>query len=279
VAAAVLADVLRGAVGSIHSGARAPRARGRSARSARRCPPRELAGLLIGSKIHGSRPPSAPSAPPRSSTVKAMSKRPAHLSRSYPLRDAFRPRSGPVIAAAGCCSTLSPPASSHTSGWRPGAPRAAACPRSPRSTRPPTRTFRRKRGPSSSLDTVRIDHPPRATTSGWTRTADLTMLPRGGRASNATATKARVVRPGPSPSPAPRSTPSAQREAARVVLPRLSTGPHNLPVSPRPPSDHLATAQSAGADRCAYTTTEFDQETRPEHLLVGGRRHRRHRHR
>jgi hypothetical protein len=222
---------------STHSGEHAPRARGRTARSA----PPALGrgdGQMIDSMVHGSTPPCRASAPLRSATAGAMSERPALLSRSCPLRADERARVGHADAPAELDWTPCLCPSAHTGGWPDDAPRAAARPHTRRSTRPPTRMARRTRGPAHTHDTDQIDPPCVAAParSGWTPAAILRMLPRGS-AVHAPAAKARVVRPGPSPSPSQCSTSSTPRP---VVSPPTAA----RPTLTAPPSAQALTARS-----------------------------------
>lgn len=200
--------------GSTHSGEHAPRARGRTVRSA----PPALGrgdGQMIDSIVHASTPPCRASAPLRSSTAGAMSERPVLVSRSCPLRADERARAGYTAAPVELDWTPCLCPSARTGGWPDDAPRAAARPHTRRNTRPPTRRARRIRGPAHTHDTDQIDHPRAAAParSGWTPAAILRMLPRGS-AVHAPAAKARGARPGPSPSPSRCSTSSPPR---RVV--------------------------------------------------------------
>jgi hypothetical protein len=256
---------------SIRSGERAPRACDHIARSATQRL-RQGGGLPIDSRVHGSTPPCRASAPPRSSTAKAVSERPALASRSCPLRAVGSVRSAPADAPAEPGSTPGPSASARRRGWPVDAPRADARARTPRSTRLPTRTVRRRPAPARIHDIVQIDLPSAAAParSGWTRAAIRRTFPRGARAAALTA-KARVARPGPSPSPSRRSTssppltattapdqPSARmphvvadnrRRHPCTACHRPSTGIHTFSVSP----PRLPLGPPA-PDRAAHTT-------------------------
>jgi hypothetical protein len=195
-------DADLGAVtGSTRSGARARRARGRTARTAG---PRPQQGgdLRIDSMEHGSTPPCRASAPQRSATAKAVSKRTLLVSRACPLRAFGSVRSVPAAAPAAPGSTRSPSACARRPGWPDGAPRAGAPPRTPGSARPPTRTVRRTPPPARTHNIDRIDLPRAAPArSGWTRETIRLTLAHG--SAHAPAAKVRVARPGPSPSPSP----------------------------------------------------------------------------
>jgi hypothetical protein len=180
VVGAALAAEASVAAGSTRSGARARRARGRSGRSA--LPgPRRAAALVFDSMLHRSTPPCRASAPPRSSTARAVSEQPDLVSRSCPLRAAARPRAEPGSALAAPDSTRCPSVGTRRRGWRAGAPRDGASPRTRGSTRPPTRTARRRHALARILDIARIDRPHAAAParSGWTRAAIRRTLPRG----------------------------------------------------------------------------------------------------
>jgi hypothetical protein len=157
---------------------------------------------------HGSTPPCRASAPPRSSTARAVSKRPELLSRACPLRAFGSVRPVPADAPAAPGSRRSPAACARRRGWPAGALRADARPRTRGTTRALTRTVRRTLPPAHTHDIDRIDLPRAAPArSGWTRETIRLTLTRG--SVHAPATKARVARPGSSPSPSPCSTPSA----------------------------------------------------------------------
>lgn len=213
--------------GATRSGARARRARGRTARSAGPRP-QQGGGLRIDSMEHGLTPPCRASAPPRSSTARAVSKRPVLLSRACPLRAFGSVHAVPATAPAAPGSRRSRSACARRRGWPDGAPRASAPPRTPGSTRPPTRTVRRTPPPARTHDIDRIDLPRAAPArSGWTRETIRLTLTRG--SVHAPATKARVARPGPSPSPSRRPTPSARRGS------RLCRAIDGGPGPPGPP--------------------------------------------
>jgi hypothetical protein len=179
VVAAPLAAGAHAAAGSTRSVGRAPRARGRSARSARPRPLR-VGDLLLDSMLHASTPLSRAPAPPRSSTARAVSERPDLLSRSCPLRAAGSVPSARASTPAAPGSRPSPSASSRTLGWPAGGPAADALPHNQRSALRPTRTARRRRAPARIHDTDRTDRPRAAPArSGWTRAADRSTLPRG----------------------------------------------------------------------------------------------------
>ena len=254
-------DADPGAVpGATRSGARARKARGRTARSAEPRPQRG-GGLRIDSMEHGSTPPCRASAPPRSSTARAVSKRPDLLSRACPLRAFCSVRSVPAAAPAAPGSRRSPSACARRRGWPDGAPRAGAPPRTRGSTRPPTRTVRRTRPPAHTHDIDRIDLPRAAPArSGWTRETIRLTLAHG--SVHAPAAKARVARPGPSPSPSRCSTPSAH--APPSTLPEPSTAglapspsrrspqalhrrPQVFSLPPAPPLDPPASERAARA--------------------------------
>jgi hypothetical protein len=179
VVAAPLAAGAHVAAGSTRSVGRAPRARGRSARSARP-PPLRAGDRLLDSMLHASTPLSRAPAPPRSSTARAVSERPDLLSRSCPLRAAGSVPSARASAPAAPGSRPSPSASSRTPGWPADGPAADALPHTRRSALRPTRTARRRRAPARIHDTDRTDRPRAAPArSGWTRAADRRTLPRG----------------------------------------------------------------------------------------------------
>jgi hypothetical protein len=179
VVAAPLAAGARAAAGSTRSVGRAPRARGRSARSARPRP-RRTGDPLLDSMLHASTPPSRAPTPPRSSTARLVSEGLDLLSRSCPLRAVGSVPSAPASEPAASGSTPSPPASSRTLGWPGDAPAADAPPRTRRSTLGPMRTVRRGPASARTHDTDRIARPPAAPArSGWTRTANRRTLPHG----------------------------------------------------------------------------------------------------
>ena len=164
------------------------------------------------------RSPRRASAPPRSSTASALSRAPDLASRSCPLRAAEDPRFARAVAPDGPGSRPVPRASASTSGWLADAPQAGARPRTRGSTRPPTRTIRRTRAPVRIHDTAQIDRPRVQLLKGGAGRARRSRrtLPRGGRASNAFTTKARVFSPGPSLSPSRRSTSSTPPPAVTM---------------------------------------------------------------
>ncbi len=179
VVAAPLAAGAHAAAGSTRSVGRAPRARGRSARSAQPRP-RRASDLLLDSMLHASTPLSRAPAPPRSSTARAVSEGPDLLSRSCPLRAFGSVHSAPASAPAAPGSTPSPSASSRTLGWPGDAPAADAPPRTRRSALGPMRTVRRGPASARTHDTDRTARPPAAPArSGWTRTANRRTLPHG----------------------------------------------------------------------------------------------------
>jgi len=183
--------------------------------------------------VHGSTPPCRASAPPRSSTAKAVSERPALASRSCPLRAVGSVRSAPADAPAEPGSTPGPSASARRHGWPADAPRAHARTRTPRSTRPPTRTVRRRPAPARTHDIVQIDRPSASAParSGWTPAAIRRTFPRGARAAALT-TKARVARPEPSPSPSRRSTSSSPPPATAPSTPMRHGAADKMAATP-----------------------------------------------
>lgn len=232
-AGARLADAHVAVVGSTRSGEHAHRARGHTARSA---PPRtRRAGRsLLDPMLHGSTPPCRASAPPWSSTARAMSERPDLVSRSCPLRLFGSAHSDPAAASAAPGSRPPPSVSSRRPGSRAGGTRATARTHTRRSSRRPTRTDRTTPAPACTHDTDRTDRPrPAPARSGWTRAHNHRTLPRGSARPRAAA-KARVVRPGPSPSPGCGST------SAPSALPEL-----RVQQAPTPPRDPPGPPQAA----------------------------------
>jgi hypothetical protein len=231
---------------SIHSGEHAPRARGRIAHSA--MPHlRWRSGLLIDSLIHGAAPPCRASAPPRSSTAKAVSAGLVLLSRSYPLLAFGSVPSAFAGAPAAPGSRPRPGSFARRHGWRGGAPHAGARPRSHRSARPPTRTARRRPAPGRSHDIARIDRP-RAAPAGAAGQAPRSAAPsRAVRASLRSPRRLGWLDPGlhllhPRDLPHRRAHRGASRwpAAAGAPLPQaLHSRPQVFSLPPGPPSNHL----------------------------------------
>jgi hypothetical protein len=221
------------------------------------------------SRGHALTSPFRPSAPPWSSTAKAVSKGPAVVSRACPLRAVGSVPSVAENAPAVLGWRPGPWACGRRRGWPADALGVGARPHTGRSTRPPTRMACRTPAPARTRDIAQIDRPrPAPGRSGWTRAAHGGTLARG-RAPHAPAAKARGLDPGPSPSPAPRATsaPSAQvtmttsgvdvdtsppargpcrgpsgggrvpRAALATGSPQPATGCQSPPLDP--PSDHL----------------------------------------
>jgi hypothetical protein len=263
VVAAPLAAGAPIAAGSTRSGERARTERGHTARSAPPGP-RRAGGLVHDSMLHGSTPPCRLSAPPRSSTARAVSKRPDLVSTSCPLRAVGSVPSAPASAPAVPGSTRSPPVFARRPGWPAGVPRAAARPRTRRSTRPPTHTARTTRAPARTHDTDRTDRPRAAPArSGWTRTHNRRTLPRG-----SARPRARREGSGGQTRAFTFSIPAIYFSAERTVLrvpgasdtshaaPQILHSPHKFSVSPpRPPLGPPAPVEVARATGSAVTTT------------------------
>jgi hypothetical protein len=223
-----------GVAAATRSGVRAKRARGRTARSAGPRP-QQGKGLRIDSMTHGSTPPCRASAPPWSTTARAVSKRPDPLSRTCPLRAFGSVPPVPADAPAAPGSRRSPSACARRRGWPAGALRAGAPPRTCGSARPRMRTVRRTPPPARIHDIARIDLPHAAPArSGWTRDTIRLTLARG--SVHAPAAKAWVARPGPSPSPSRGSTPSAR--AARDFVRAIAASRRSSPPQRSPQALH-----------------------------------------
>ncbi len=190
---------------------------------------------------HRSTPPCRASAPPRSSTARAVSERPDPLSRSCPLRLVGSAHSDPAAASAAPGSRPRPSASARRPGSRAGATPLDARPRTRDSTRPRTRTDRRRRAPVRTPDIARIDRPRAAPArSGWTRADTCRTLPRGGASP-------RARREGPGGQdpglhllhapryPIPDAPPSIAADACLTPLALPTARPHAATGSQSPP--------------------------------------------
>jgi hypothetical protein len=272
VVAAPLAAAARAAAGSTHSGGRARRARDHTARSAPPGP-RRPGGLVHDSMLHGLTPPCRASAPPRSSTARAVSVRSELVSRSCPLRAVGSVPSAPASAPAVPGSTPRPSVSARRRGWLAGAPCAGARPRTRHSSLRPTRTARTRRAPARTHDTDRIDRPRAAPArSGWTRTHNRRTLPRGSarprarREGSGGQTRAFTFSILPIYFSGARCSACMGPPTPATLLPKSSTAPHKFSVSPpRPPLGPPAPVEVARATGSAVTTTML--KISPEKIL------------